>query len=167
MAESSDVLRGPHVLEYPYKRSLGPVLSRFFTSLRDRQFEGIRARDGKVLVPPQEYDPHTGEALSEWVPVGPGGEIVSWSWVSKPRKKQPLRHPFAYALIKLDGADVPLLHAVDASVRIEARRRRARGAALGRRTEGRHQRRGLLRPRRRDRDTLCQPFFRQAAVLIF
>jgi uncharacterized protein len=114
MAESPDVLRGPHVLEYPYKRSLGPVLSRFFTSLRDRQFEGIRARDGKVLVPPQEYDPYTGEALSEWVPVGPGGAIVSWSWVAKPRAKQPLQRPFAYALIQLDGADVPLLHAVDA-----------------------------------------------------
>jgi len=114
MTQATDVLRGPHVLEYPYKRSLGPVLSRFFTSLRDRQFEGIRARDGVVLVPPQEYDPHTSEALSEWVPVGPGGEIVSWSWVGKPRKKQPLQHPFAYALIKLDGADVPLLHAVDA-----------------------------------------------------
>jgi uncharacterized OB-fold protein len=119
MPETPDVLRGPHILEYPYKRSLGPVLSRFFTSLRDRQFEGIRARDGRVLVPPQEYDPQTGEALSEWVPVGPGGAIVSWSWVAKPRKKQPLQHPFAYALIRLDGADVPLLHAVDA--RDEAR----------------------------------------------
>jgi uncharacterized OB-fold protein len=114
MAEAPDVLRGPHVLEYPYRRSLGPVLSRFFTSLRDRRFEGIKTRDGKVLVPPQEYDPQTGEALSEWVPVGPGGEIVSWSWVAKPRAKQPLDHPFAYALIKLDGADIPLLHAVDA-----------------------------------------------------
>ena len=41
-------------------------------------------------------------------------QIVSWSWVSKPRAKQPLQHPFAYALIRLDGADVPLLHAVDA-----------------------------------------------------
>jgi uncharacterized OB-fold protein len=109
-----DVLRGQHVLEYPYKRSLGPVLSRFFTSLAGRRFEGIRGRDGRVLVPPQEYDPNTAEALSEWVPVGPGGEIVSWSWVTKPRAKQPLQHPFAYALIKLDGADVPLLHAVDA-----------------------------------------------------
>jgi uncharacterized OB-fold protein len=114
MPQTADVLRGLHVLEYPYKRSLGPVLSRFFTSLRDRQFEGIRARDGRVLVPPQEYDPDTGEALSEWVPVGPGGEVVSWSWVAKPRKKQPLPHPFAYALIRLDGADAPLLHAVDA-----------------------------------------------------
>src|SRR5262245_6112823 len=114
MSRSTAVLAGPHVVEYPYKRSLGPVLSRFFTSLRDRRFEGIRARDGRVLVPPQEYDPHTGEALSDWVPVGPAGEVVSWSWVSKPRKKQPLQHPFAYALIKLDGADVPLRHAVDA-----------------------------------------------------
>jgi hypothetical protein len=114
MADPSDVLRGPHVLEYPYKRSLGPVLSRFFTSLRDRQFEGIRARDGRVLVPPQEYDPATSEPLDEWVPVGPGGAIVSWSWVTKPRAKQPLDRPFAYALILLDGADVPLLHAVDA-----------------------------------------------------
>ncbi|MEM7409453.1 MAG: OB-fold domain-containing protein [Myxococcota bacterium] len=114
MADSPDVLRGPHVLEYPYKRSLGPVLSRFFTSLRDRKFEGIKSQDGKVLVPPQEYDPYTGEALSEWVSVGPGGKVVSWSWVSKPRTKQPLNHPFAYALIQLDGADVPLLHAVDA-----------------------------------------------------
>jgi hypothetical protein len=114
MPEASEVLRGPHILEYPYKRSLGPVLSRFFTSLRDRQFEGIKARDGRVLVPPQEYDPQTSEPLSDWVPVGPGGVVVSWSWVAKPRKRQPLPHPFAYALIRLDGADVALLHAVDA-----------------------------------------------------
>ena len=114
MTDTADVLRGPHVLEYPFKRSLGPVLSRFFTSLRDRRFEGIRTRDGRVLVPPQEYDPETGETLDEWVPVGPGGEVVSWSWVGRPRTKQPLDHPFAYALIKLDGADAPLLHAVDA-----------------------------------------------------
>ena len=118
MPEASEVLRGPHVLEYPYKRSLGPVLSRFFTSLRDRRFEGVRMRDGRVLVPPQEYDPQTGEPLgssdADWVPVGPGGEIVSWSWVARPRAKQPLQRPFAYALIRLDGADVPLLHAVDA-----------------------------------------------------
>ena len=108
------VLRGPHVLEYPYRRSLGPVLGRFFNDLRERRLVGIRTKSGKVLVPPQEYDPDTGDALHEFVPVGPGGEIVSWSWVSKPRKKQPLTRPFAYALIKLDGADTPMLHAVDA-----------------------------------------------------
>jgi hypothetical protein len=111
---AEDVLRGPHVLEYPYRRSLGPVLGRFFDELRRRRLVGIRTRDGRVLVPPQEYDPDTGEALDEIVPVGPAGEIVSFAWVSRPRAKQPLPHPFAFALIRLDGADTSLLHAVDA-----------------------------------------------------
>jgi uncharacterized OB-fold protein len=108
------VLRGPHVLEYPYRRSLGPVLARFFNDLRDGKLVGIRTKKGRVLVPPQEYDPETSEALDEFVEVGPGGEVVSWSWVSKPRKKQPLQRPFAFALIRLDGADGSMLHAVDA-----------------------------------------------------
>ena len=46
--------------------------------------------------------------------VGPGGEVVSYTWVAEPRSKQPLDRPFAYALIRLDGADTPMLHAVDA-----------------------------------------------------
>lgn len=111
---TAGVLRGPHALEYPYRRSLGPVLSRFFTELRAGRLVGIRTRSGRVLVPPQEYDPDTGEATGEIVPVGPGGEVVSWSWVPAPRPKQPLKRPFAFALIRLDGADTPLLHAVDA-----------------------------------------------------
>ena len=109
-----DALTGPHVLEYPYRRSLGPVLSRFFTDLRDRKLTGIRDGAGRVLVPPQEYDPVTAETLDEFVSVGPGGEVISYSWVAKPRSKQPLDRPFAYALIRLDGADTSMLHAVDA-----------------------------------------------------
>ena len=42
------VLRGPHVLEYPYRRSLGPVLGRFFNDLRERKLTGIRTR-GEAL----------------------------------------------------------------------------------------------------------------------
>jgi uncharacterized OB-fold protein len=34
--------------------------------------------------------------------------------VHRPRARQPLPHPFAYALIRLDGADTKLLHVVDA-----------------------------------------------------
>jgi uncharacterized OB-fold protein len=40
--------------------------------------------------------------------------VRSWTWVTRPREKQPLQKPFAYALILLDGAATPLLHAVDA-----------------------------------------------------
>jgi uncharacterized OB-fold protein len=108
------VLRGPHKLEYTYRRSLGPVLGRFFNDLMKGKLVGIRSKTGGVIVPPQEYDPQTGETLDEFVDVGPAGEIVSWTWVSKPRAKQPFDHPFAYALIRLDGADTPMLHAIDA-----------------------------------------------------
>ena len=108
-------LTARHHLEYAYRRSVGPVLGRFFAELRERRLVGVRTRGGKVLVPPAEYESATGESTTdEFVPVGPSGTVTTWTWVSAPRTKQPLAHPFAYALIKLDGADTPLLHAVDA-----------------------------------------------------
>jgi uncharacterized OB-fold protein len=65
-------------------------------------------------VPPAEYDPETGDATTdEFVEVGPGGVVETWAWVETPRANHPLPHPFAFALIKLDGADTALLHAVD------------------------------------------------------
>jgi len=109
------VLTAPHVLEYPYRRSVGPVLGRFFTALRDGKLVGVKTKRGKVLVPPAEYEPETGAAVTDqFVDVGPGGVVKTWSWVTRPRAKQPLDRPFAWALIQLDGADTALLHAVDA-----------------------------------------------------
>jgi len=108
-------LSAPHSLEYTYRRSLGPVLSRFFTGLRDREILGVKTRGGRVIVPPAEYDPETGDDTTEdFVPVGPGGTVESWCWIGAPRRSHPLDRPFAFALVKLDGADTSLLHAVDA-----------------------------------------------------
>ena len=64
-------------------------------------------------VPPAEYDPVTYEPLAEIVPVASVGTVVSWTWQPQPLEGQPLDRPFAWALITLDGADTPLLHAVD------------------------------------------------------
>jgi len=114
MPEAVPSLTAPHRLQYTYKRSTGPVLGRFFGGLRDGRILGVRRKDGSVMVPPKEYDPDTGEALGELVEVGTAGVVKSWAWVSHPREKQPLGRPFAYALVQLDGADTPLLHAVDA-----------------------------------------------------
>jgi len=114
MTDAPGALTALHVLEYPYTRSVGPVLGRFFAGLRDRRIEGIRSRSGRVLVPPQEYDPETGEGLDEWVAVGDAGVVVTWAWVFEPRQHHPLDRPFAFALVRLDGADSAMLHAVDA-----------------------------------------------------
>ena len=107
-------LTAAHTLEFPYRRSVGAVIGAFFTGLREQRVLGVRARDGRVLVPPVEYDPESGESLDELVPVGPGGVVTTWAWVETPRPKHPLDQPFAWALVLFDGAASAMLHAVDA-----------------------------------------------------
>ncbi|OAN42543.1 DNA-binding protein [Mycolicibacterium iranicum] len=106
-------LSAPLKLAFDYTRSVGPLLGKFFTALRERRIVGVRGSDGKVLVPPAEFDPVTWERLTEIVPVASVGTVMSWTWQPEPLEGQPLAHPFAWALILLDGADTPLLHAVE------------------------------------------------------
>ena len=110
-------LSAPLTLSFDYTRSVGPTLGAFFTALRGRRIVGIRGSDGRVHVPVVEYDPGTCERLTEIVPVSSVGTVLSWTWQAEPLEGQPLDHPFAWALIQLDGADTPLLHAVDGPVR--------------------------------------------------
>ncbi len=114
-----NVLSQPFELGFTYTRSTGPVVGRFLTGLRDRRIFGIRASDGRVIVPPMEYDPNTAAALDEFVEVGQQGTIRSWCWVKRPRAAHPLQQPFAWAMIQLDGADVPMIHCVAAAAEEE------------------------------------------------
>src|SRR5215472_16300271 len=83
------------------------------TALAGRRILGSRGTDGRVYAPPFEYDPVTLAPPQELVPVGPEGSVTTWSWVPEPLEGQPLATPFAWALIRLDGADTAMLHAVD------------------------------------------------------
>ena len=110
-----EILNQAFELGFTYTRSTGPVVGRFLTELRNRKIVGIKASDGRVVVPPMEYDPNTAEELSEFVDVGEEGEIVSFAWIKQPREAHPSEQTFAWAMIKLDGADVPMVHWVRAS----------------------------------------------------
>lgn len=131
-------LTAPYVLEYAYKRSLGPVIGRFYAGLREQRIYGARSGT-RVIVPPTEYDPDTGEDTGELIEVGSSGIVTTWAWVASPRPNHPLPHPFAWALIRLDGADTAMLHAVDAGdaarmktgARVQARWRETRVGELG------------------------------------
>ncbi|MFE2448868.1 Zn-ribbon domain-containing OB-fold protein [Streptomyces sp. NPDC059426] len=113
-APSPEVLQAPLVVKFPFTRSLGPVQSAFLTGLRERTVLGVRTTDGRVLMPPVEYDPVTADELSDLVEVAPTGTVTTWAWNPAPRRGQPLDTPFAWVLVRLDGADTALLHALDA-----------------------------------------------------
>lgn len=98
---------------FDYTRSTGPVIGRFLTGLRDATVVGGRLSDGRVAVPPPEFDPVDHQAVTEFVELPDTGTLTSWTWVSEPVAGQPFERPFAYALITIDGADTPWLHAVD------------------------------------------------------
>ncbi|HEY5154864.1 MAG TPA: OB-fold domain-containing protein [Acidimicrobiales bacterium] len=130
-----DVLKAPNVIEYPFKRTTGPVIGAFMTGLREGIIVGIKSADGQVIVPPQEYDPVTAEELTEIVEVGDAGVVTTWCWVIDPLTDQPFDRPFAWAMIRLDGADIAMVHAVDTAgdqgamrtgMRVKARWRPAR-----------------------------------------
>jgi uncharacterized OB-fold protein len=91
------------------------VIGAFLTGLSEQRILGIRSGE-RVLCPPLEWDPETGAELAhdELVEVGPAGTVTAWSWVGTPTEQHPLDHPFAFALIQLDGADTTLVHVVDA-----------------------------------------------------
>lgn len=111
--QAAGVFSAPVEVAFDYTRSLGPTMSRFFSALRERRIEGVRGSDGRVHCPPPEYDPVTSEPLGDFVDVGTEGEVVTWSWMPDPLEGQPLDRPFAWALVRLDSADTPMLHAVD------------------------------------------------------
>ncbi|MFD3810109.1 Zn-ribbon domain-containing OB-fold protein [Rhodococcus sp. NPDC058639] len=106
-------LNAPLNLKFDYTRSTGPTVGAFVTGLRDGRIVGARGSDGRIFVPPPEYDPVTHEPLTDFVEVGLTGTVVSWTWNADPLPGQPFDRPFAWALIRLDGADTSMLHAVD------------------------------------------------------
>ncbi len=115
----SRTLQAPVTVSFDYTRSTGPVIGRFLTGLRDGVVVGGRTSAGDVVVPPLEFDPVTHEATTEFVEVSSVGTVTSWTWVPEPVKAQPFDRPFAFALVTLDGATAPLLHALDVATPAE------------------------------------------------
>jgi uncharacterized OB-fold protein len=112
---SDGSFNAPLELAYPYARTVGPTYQRFLGGLAGGQLLGTRAGDGSVVVPAGEFDPLSGAPLTEWVEVGPEATVVSWSWEPSPDASSPLAEPFAWVLVRPDGADTAMVHACAAS----------------------------------------------------
>jgi uncharacterized OB-fold protein len=107
----------------------GLTLSAFYRALAEARIEGGRCPTcEKVYVPPHPQCPVCGSRPLQPVPVDEVGTVVSRAVVHLPVPGMDLDLPFAWAWIRLDGADVPFAHligetdpdAVRAGRRVEA-----------------------------------------------
>lgn len=112
-SSQSRTLSAPVRVSFDYTRSTGPVLGRYLEGLSDRTVVAGRTSDGRVITPPLEYDPVTLAPTTELVRVADTGTVTAWTWCPEPVEGQPLDRPFAWALVTLDGATEPMLHALD------------------------------------------------------
>jgi len=101
-------------MEFPYKHSTGETIGRFLAGLRDQKtIWGQRVSGQGVVVPPLGYSETDASEGGEWVEVKPTGTVTAVAVVRQPLAHlHPSEQPFAFVLVKLDGADTALAHCV-------------------------------------------------------
>jgi uncharacterized OB-fold protein len=101
-------------MEFPYKHSTGETIGRFLAGLQEQQkIWGQRVAGLGVTVPPFGYSESDASAGGEWVEVKPTGTVTAVAGVQSPLEGlHPSDTPFAFVLVRLDGADTALAHIV-------------------------------------------------------
>jgi uncharacterized protein len=102
-------------LEFPYTHSTGPVIGRFLAGLKEQGvIWGRRTKGLGVVVPPLGYSElDGGNDEDAWVQVADRGVVTAFAKVRQPLEGlHPCATPFAFVLIKLEGADTPMPHIV-------------------------------------------------------
>nr|MDO8082259.1 Zn-ribbon domain-containing OB-fold protein [Candidatus Freyarchaeota archaeon] len=111
MKEEEAVTLSTRIL-LPFSYSVGLTASRFFIELRDnKRIMGTKCpKCVRVLVPPRRYCGECLAEVDEWVDVGDKGTLVAYTIMHKASPNLPKKPPFAYGVIKLDGADTNIVH---------------------------------------------------------
>lgn len=109
-----DKMRERQTMEFPYKHSTGETIGRFLAGLKEqKKIWGQRVAGQGVVVPPVGYSEVDASAAGEWVEVKDTGAVTAVAKVHHPIDRLHLTDkPFAFVLVKLDGADTAMAHIV-------------------------------------------------------
>lgn len=118
-------------LEIRYDRSTAPSMRRFLTTLRDDgEIVASACGCGHSHVPPRDVCPACGEKVDTFEALDPVGHLVTWTTDGEAPEDAPFEGAVTYGVVRLEGAQGGLLHAVDANgaqlepgARVEARLR--------------------------------------------
>jgi uncharacterized protein len=104
-----ELLKRQETWNITYDHALGETASYFFTQIRDNAkiFGRRDAKSGRVIVPPRAFSDQTLEPTNEWVEVGPGGQIETFTIVYESFRGLP-DPPYAFGYVRLDGADTAI-----------------------------------------------------------
>src|SRR5215472_18707672 len=113
VSEPVNRIKAPVRIEYTV--TAGHTLSRFLTGLVEGRILGRRCPGcRKVYVPPRGACPTCALPAGGEVAVADAGTVTTFCVVNVPFEGQTMKLPYVYASILLDGADIPLLHLVNA-----------------------------------------------------
>ena len=113
MSEPVRRIKTPVRLDYTV--TAGPTLSRFLAGLVEGRLLG-RGCPGcrKIYLPPRGACPTCALPMGDEVVVSDRGTVTTFCIVNVPFEGQTMRLPYVYASVLLDGADIPMLHLVNA-----------------------------------------------------
>jgi uncharacterized OB-fold protein len=92
--------------------TVGDTGQKFLTEIKDnKQITGIKCPTcKKVYVPPRTHCPTCFTRMSEWIKLSGKGTLETFTVVRYQEPYMPREVPFAYGVIKLDGADAGMAH---------------------------------------------------------
>jgi uncharacterized protein len=101
-------------IKVPYTWWVGETGSHFFAALRDeKRILGTHCtRCAMTFVPPRKACGRCFNAEMTWRELGPQGTLVTYTIPRSPESLHPLPLPFAFGIVRLDGADTGLAHLI-------------------------------------------------------
>ena len=100
---------------WKYTRYAGHTGSQFLIELRDnKRIMGTKCPVcHRVYVPARSFCHVCFKPMDEWLYVSNEGTLMSYTLVYQSEPSYPVKTPFAYGIIKLDGADTGIAHIID------------------------------------------------------
>ena len=101
-------------IKVPYKHTAGAYVERFLTEIgKNNKIYGVKCpKCNKVYIPPKMVCFECFEKMDEWVEIGNQGTVKGFTVITHSTPIMPLEPPFAYAIIRLEGADTNFVHVI-------------------------------------------------------
>jgi uncharacterized protein len=113
MASEEELIVYRSSMRMPYRWAAGMTATRFYREIaQNRKIYGTRCPScSRVLVPARKMCSRCFRDTDEWVEVGPGGTVETFTVVRYSTPSiQPATPPIIYAMVRLDGADTAFIH---------------------------------------------------------